>query len=71
MQNAELHTTKEIRDIIDADSVNTYLQLGWKLISQYVDAYYDPGRQETQHYVLGWMENGDAQRPPEPERGWL
>jgi hypothetical protein len=59
-----IEETKQIVKLTDLEQVNTYLQLGWKLIDKIVTSDHDePRRSETIHFVLAWQLYGDPALP--------
>lgn len=59
----------KVEDFIYKTTVNTYLDLGWKLIGFYTTCYDTESPRcyhQTGHYVIAWV--GDNPKyPPEPK----
>ncbi len=59
-----LADTRVVLTLTDADTVNDYLSIGWKLIDKYVTGCPAPERRdETIHFVLAWQSDDPPQRP--------
>jgi hypothetical protein len=61
-----LEDTRQVMIITDADDVNEYLALGWKLIDKHVTASdTSDHRNELFHFVLAWQSDEPPAKP-----GW-
>jgi hypothetical protein len=61
-----LEDTRQVVVLTDTEQTNAYLLLGWKLIDKYVTAGDSPDlRDETMHFVVGWLSEEAPQRPGE------
>ncbi len=63
-----LEDTRQIITLRDADEVNDYLRLGWKLIDKHVTvAGPDAVRNEAMQFVLAWQSDERPVHPGVPE----
>ncbi len=63
-----LEDTRQIITLRDADEVNDYLRLGWKLIDKHVTADGpDAVRNEAMQFVLAWQSDESPMHPGVPE----
>lgn len=59
-----LEDTRRLLELTDWTDVNRYLELGWKLIDQYVSGAEEPQRrQETVRFVLAWQDEAEPLQP--------
>jgi hypothetical protein len=59
-----LEDTRQIITLRDADEVNDYLRLGWKLIDKHVTvAGPDAVRNEAMQFVLAWQSDEPPHHP--------
>ena len=59
-----LEDTRELLVLSDADEVNDYLNLGWKLIDKHVTTSEKAKkRHETIHFVVAWQSEEPPARP--------
>ncbi len=59
-----LEDTRRVVPLTNPDSLNQYLELGWKLIEKYVTASSDPNRRdEVLHYVVAWQTDDPPLHP--------
>jgi hypothetical protein len=56
--------TRQLVVLEDVELVNQYLQLGWRLIDEYLTQAADSERRhETPHYVLAWQQDDVPMKP--------
>lgn len=61
-----LEDTRQVMVLVDMNETNAYLELGWKLLDNYVTGSDSPDRRdETMHFVIGWLSEDPPQRPGE------
>jgi hypothetical protein len=59
----QLEDTRKVVELDDAEELNAYLALGWKLIDKYVTAADSERRDETLHFVIAWQSEDPAVTP--------
>lgn len=63
-----LEDTRQIITLSEAEDVNDYLRVGWKLIDKHVTATdSDAVRSEAMHFVLAWQSEDPPVHPGVPE----
>jgi hypothetical protein len=63
-----LEDTRQIITLSDADDVNDYLRVGWKLIDKHVTAAdSDAVRNEAMQFVLAWQSEDPPVHPGVPD----
>jgi hypothetical protein len=63
-----LEDTRQVITLSDADDVNEYLRVGWRLIDKHVTATdSDAVRNEAIRFVLAWQSDDLPVHPGEPE----
>lgn len=64
----EMAEITKVEDLTNADQVNAYLDLGWKILGYYTtvaDEFGPYSRHLTPHFVMVWV-GAEPQYPPKP-----